>query len=171
MGDEIVDSFTRLLAPILAFTADEIWESLPGKREASVHIAEFPKAEANSDDAQLLATWERLLTVRSAIQKALEEKRNEKIIGASLEAKVTLRAGGEVFDLLERYEDQLPAIFIVSQVTLQKSDAEGLQVEVGHAEGKKCERCWNWSLTVGADERFPTIDARCVRQIQEGWRQ
>ncbi|HJZ67262.1 MAG TPA: class I tRNA ligase family protein, partial [Blastocatellia bacterium] len=166
---EIVDGFTRLLAPVLAFTADEIWESLPGKREASVHIAEFPDAPANNDDAPLLATWERLLTVRSAVQKALEEKRNEKLIGASLEAKVTLRAGGELFDLLERYEDQLPAIFIVSQVALQRSDAEGLQVQVEHAEGKKCERCWNWSLTVGSDERFPTIDARCVRQIEQGW--
>ena len=116
----------------------------------------------------MLATWERLLEVRSAVQKALEEKRNEKIIGASLEAKVTLRAGGETYELLERYEDQLPAILIVSQVELERVEGDHLRVDVEHAAGKKCERCWNWSETVGADERFP-LDARCIRQIEEGW--
>jgi len=158
-----------LLAPILPFTADEIWESLPGKREASVHLAEFPNVDAKVGDAELLSTWERLLEVRSTVQKALEEKRNDKLIGASLEAKVTLRAGGELFTLLERYHDQLSAILIVSQVSFQRLETGDLQVEVQHADGKKCERCWNWSDTVGQDERFPTVDARCVRQIEEGW--
>ncbi|HSB12067.1 MAG TPA: isoleucine--tRNA ligase [Blastocatellia bacterium] len=168
---DIVDCFTRLLAPILVFTADEIWESLPGSREASVHLAEFPKAEAKQSDAELLATWARLLEIRSIVQKALEEKRNQKLIGASVEANVTVRAGGDTYDLLRRYEDQLASIFIVSRVELQRLDGDGSQVEVdvAHAAGKKCERCWNWSETVGQDERFPTLDARCVRQIEEGW--
>ncbi|MFY9572876.1 MAG: isoleucine--tRNA ligase [Blastocatellia bacterium] len=166
---EIVDCFTRLLAPILVFTADEIWENLPGKREASVHMAEFPETEPRDRDADLLATWESLFEIRSVVQKALEEKRNEKIIGASLEAKVILRVGGETYKLLERYEDHLPAIFIVSQVQLQSGEGESLTVEVQHADGKKCERCWNWSETVGQDSRFPMLDARCVRQIDEGW--
>ncbi len=166
---EIVDRFARLLAPVLAFTADEIWENLPGKREPSVHLAEFPDAEAREGDAELLARWERLYTVRSVVQKALEEKRNEKVIGASLEAKVTLTASGETFDLLAAYEDQLPAIFIVSAVSLNRADSGELQVEVEHADGAKCERCWNWSETVGKDARYPTLDARCVRQIEEGW--
>lgn len=166
---QIVDTLARLLAPILAFTADEIWESLPGKHEASVHLAEFPNQDSEKDDGELLSTWERLFEVRSTVQKALEEKRNEKLIGASLEAKVTLRAGAELFDLLDRYRDQLPAIFIVSQVSLERSDTGELQVEVQHADGKKCERCWNWSDTLGQDPRFPTLDARCVRQIEEGW--
>src|SRR5436853_5922746 len=104
---QIVDAFTRLLAPVLAFTADEIWENLPGKREASVHLAEFADAEARAGDAELLARWNQLFDVRSAVQKALEEKRNEKVIGASLEAHVTLRASGETLDLLAAYEDQL----------------------------------------------------------------
>jgi isoleucyl-tRNA synthetase len=167
---QIVDTFARLLAPILAFTADEIWESLPGKREASVHLAEFATVDAADADSELLSTWDRLLEVRSTVQKALEEKRNDKLIGASLEAKVTLRAGAELFSLLERYQDQLPAIFIVSQVNLQRSETGDLHVEVQHADGQKCERCWNWSESVGKDERFPTIDARCVRQIEEGWK-
>jgi len=166
---DIVDCFSRLLAPILVFTADEIWESLPGKREASVHIAEFPQPEAAGADADLLLTWERLFEVRSAVQKALEEKRNDKLIGASLEAKVALAAGGDTYELLARYEEQLASIFIVSQVTLRRSDRDELKVDVEHADGLKCERCWNWSSSVGADDRFPTIDARCVRQIEEGW--
>jgi isoleucyl-tRNA synthetase len=166
---EIVDSFARLLAPVLAFTADEIWESLPGARAASVHMAEFPEVKDRPDDKDLLARWERLFDVRSAVQKVLEEKRNEKLIGASLEARVRITAGRETLDLLREYEDQLPTIFIVSRVELQESGSDELQIEVEHAAGAKCERCWNWSETVGADPRYPTLDARCVRQIEEGW--
>src|SRR6185295_1211688 len=147
---DIVDCFSRLLAPILVFTADEIWESLPGKREASVHISEFPQPQAAGADADLLLIWERLFEVRSAVQKALEEKRNDKIIGASLEAKVTLAAGGDTYELLARYEEQLASLFIVSQVTLRRSDRDELKVDVEHADGLKCERCWNWSSSVGA---------------------
>ncbi|HET9530006.1 MAG TPA: isoleucine--tRNA ligase, partial [Blastocatellia bacterium] len=108
---EIVSQLARLLAPFLAFTADEIWEHIPGGREASVHIAEFPKAEAETGDEQLLATWGRLFDVRSTVQKSLEEKRNQKVIGASVEALVKLKAGGEVYDLLAAYQDQMPAVF------------------------------------------------------------
>src|SRR5581483_505248 len=89
---KIVDAFTRLLAPVLPFTADEIWENLPGEREASVHMAEFAEACAHDGDAELLARWSKLFEARSLVQKALEEKRNEKVIGASLEAHVRLRA-------------------------------------------------------------------------------
>jgi isoleucyl-tRNA synthetase len=166
---QIVDAFTRLLAPVLAFTADEIWENLPGKREASVHLAEFADAEARAGDAELLARWNQLFEVRSAVQKALEEKRNEKVIGASLEAHVTLRASGETLDLLAAYEDQLADIFIVSAVTLEGKESGDAEVTVAHAEGAKCERCWHWNNMVGADARFPTVDARCVRQLEEGW--
>jgi isoleucyl-tRNA synthetase len=99
----------------------------------------------------------------------LEEKRNEKLIGASLEASVRIAARGDALDLLKQYEDQLTTILIVSKVELQESTSGELQIEVGHAPGAKCERCWNWSETVGSDERYPTLDARCVRQIEEGW--
>jgi isoleucyl-tRNA synthetase len=113
--------------------------------------------------------WERLLEVRSAVQKALEEKRNEKLIGASVEAKVTLHAGGEIYGILERYKGQLPSIFIVSEVELRHAESADLRVEVAHASGTKCERCWNWSETVGQDSRYPTLDARCIQQVEEGW--
>ncbi|MBI3649494.1 MAG: isoleucine--tRNA ligase [Acidobacteria bacterium] len=166
---EIVDKFARLLAPILVFTADEIWENLPGQREASVHIAEFPNTEARPDEAELLARWEKLFDIRSTAQKALEEKRHEKVIGSSLEAKVTIQAGGEALRLLKQYEEQLAALLIVSEVVLQEAAGDTLEVEVEHAAGAKCERCWNWSVTVGAEARYPTLDARCVQQVEAGW--
>jgi len=169
----IVDAFTRLLAPILCFTADEIWEALPGEREASVHLAEFPDGTAREGDGELLKRWDEremgILFVRSEVQRALELKRNEKTIGASLEARVRLSVGGPRYALLNECRDQLPAIFIVSEVKLVESAAGDMAIEVEHASGAKCERCWNWSETVGQDARFPTIDARCVRQIEEGW--
>jgi isoleucyl-tRNA synthetase len=166
---EIVDRFARLLAPVLAFTADEVWENLPGERVPSVHIAEFPEAAASDADKELLAVWQRLFDVRADVQKALEEKRNEKMIGASLEATVKLVTGGAQFDLLKRYEEDLPSLLIVSGVALEQGEGEGLRVEVARAPGQKCERCWNWSKTVGRDVRFPTLDERCVRQVEEGW--
>ena len=165
----IVDAFARLLAPVLAFTADEIWEALPGRRQPSVHLAVFADAEAQEGDAELLARWDRLFQVRAAVQKALEEKRAEKTIGASLEGSVRLLAGPEAFGLLSAYQDQLADLFIVSEVTLEQKEDGEVEVNVRHADGAKCERCWHWSDTVGSDARWPTIDARCVRQIEEGW--
>jgi isoleucyl-tRNA synthetase len=166
---EIVEKISRLLAPILVFTADEIWENIPGIQTASVHLAEFPQLERRESNSDLLATWNRLLGVRSQVQRALEEKRNEKVIGASVEAAVTLISSGDTYQLLERYAEQLPAIFIVSKVELREAAGVELRVEVEHASGTKCERCWNWSETVGQDERYPTLDARCVLQVEEGW--
>ncbi len=165
----IVDTLARLLAPVLAFTADEIWENIPGARETSVHIAEFPKLEERASDKELLALWARLIEVRSTVQKSLEDKRNEKVIGASLEAKVILRASGETYDLLERYADRLPSLFIVSQVELERAESDTIEIAVERAAGTKCERCWNYSDTVGKDPRYPTLDERCIRQIEEGW--
>jgi isoleucyl-tRNA synthetase len=164
---EIADKLARLLAPILSFTADEVWENLPGRREPSVHLALFPEPEP--EDEQLLARWEKLFQVRSHVQRALERERERKLIGASLEARVRIRARDETHDLLEEYRDQLASIFIVSEVELERSASEELTVEIERARGRKCERCWNWSETVGRDPRYPTLDARCIAQLEEGW--
>jgi isoleucyl-tRNA synthetase len=170
---QIVDTFTRLLAPILCFTADEIWEALPGTREVSVHLAEFPDGEAHEGDEALVKRWDDremgILFVRSEVQRSLEQKRNEKVIGASLEAKVTLSVGRDHYELLKECEDQLSAIFIVSQVELRENVKGGIEITVEHASGPKCERCWNWSETVGRDARVPEVDERCIRQLEEGW--
>jgi isoleucyl-tRNA synthetase len=135
-------------------------------------LAEFSDGERREGDAELLERWNErdkgILYVRSVVQQQLEVARSQKIIGASLEAKVTLLLGPDQYPLFKRIEDMLPSIFIVSQVDLLE-ESSGLAVRVEHAAGAKCERCWNWSETVGQDKKYPTIDARCVRQIEEGW--
>lgn len=165
---EIAEMLATLLAPILAFTADEVWEHLPGKRGASAHMEEFSIIKAGESDDEILRSWSRLLDIRAEVQKALEQKREERVIGASLEAKIKLSASGETFRLLRQYLGQLPSLFIVSQVELSEG-ADRLTIDVAHADGAKCERCWNWSVTVGTDRRFPTLDQRCIEQVEEGW--
>jgi isoleucyl-tRNA synthetase len=108
-----------------------------------------------------------VLEVRDHVLKALEEKRAEKLIGASLEAKVTLTAGGELYDFLMSFGEQLRTVFIVSQVEVLKGDGAGLTIAVTRADGRKCERCWNYSTTVGESARYPTVCARCVTVLEE----
>jgi isoleucyl-tRNA synthetase len=162
-----------LLAPILVFTADEIWENLPGKHEASVHLAEFTEAVAREGDRELLNEWDDLfvgsLGARALVQQELERKRANKIIGSSLDAKVTIEAEGDQLMLLKKYEKELSSIFIVSAVMLKETEIPSLGVLVEQADGKKCERCWHWSETVGKDPRVPEVDERCIRQLEKGW--
>lgn len=161
---EIAEKLTRLMAPILVFTADEAWENLPGTRPASVHIAEFPAA-AGRQDSELLARWEKIFDIRDEVLKTLEDARNEKLIGSSLEAKVVLSAPAESFALLKQYEADLRYIFIVSQVELSEGDS--LKVAVEKADGEKCERCWNYSTRVGDAAKYPTACERCVEALNE----
>ncbi len=176
---KIADALARLLAPILVFTADEIWENLPQttdakERPASVHLAEFPPMNSETD-TELLHNWGRLFGIRDLVLLKLEEARNQKVIGGSLEAHVVLIALDEHYDFLKRYEDDLRYIFIVSQVSLtQVHTAVGtskspvsVSVQVKHAEGEKCERCWNYSTRVGESERYPTVCERCVTALTE----
>jgi isoleucyl-tRNA synthetase len=159
----ITDSLCRLLSPILVFTSDEAWENLPGQTIPSVHIAEFAKAE--TADAALLSGWERVFAIRDEVLKALEEARNAKQIGSSLEAKVLLTADAETTRFLLDYFEQLRYIFIVSQVEVHEGDA--LKVQILNADGKKCERCWNYSVRVGEFEKYPTVCERCAAALNE----
>ncbi|HVG39457.1 MAG TPA: isoleucine--tRNA ligase, partial [Pyrinomonadaceae bacterium] len=138
---KIGDALARLLAPILVFTADEIWENLPrtgGEEFASVHLTEFPKASGH--DAALLERWAKLFEVRDAVLRALEDARNEKLIGGSLEASVSLTASGEMYQLLRQYADQLRYLFIVSRVEVNEESAGGaLRVTIERAPGERCE--------------------------------
>ena len=159
----IADALARTLSPILVFTADEIWENLPDRKEPSVHIAEFPVAsEARHED--LLETWDRLFAIRDVVLRKLEEARVAKQIGSSLEAKVTVIDNGETLELLRKYENDLRYIFIVSQVELVEGSPS---ITVSRAEGEKCERCWNYSTHVGESERYPTVCERCVAALAE----
>ncbi|HQU86565.1 MAG TPA: class I tRNA ligase family protein, partial [Pyrinomonadaceae bacterium] len=161
---QITDTLCRLLAPVLVFTSDEAFENLPHQKIASVHLTDFPKV-AGVKDEKLLADWEKLFAIRDEVLKKLEEARNEKLIGAGLEAKVVLTADKETTRFLMPYYEDLRYIFIVSQVEVHEGDA--LSVEIQKASGEKCERCWNYSVRVGEFEEFPTVCERCFEALNE----
>jgi isoleucyl-tRNA synthetase len=160
----IADTLSRLLAPILVFTADEAWENLPGQTVDSVHIAEFP-AVSDADNSGLMANWDRLFSIRDEVLKALENARNDKRIGSSLEAKVILTTDAATTRFLIDYFDQLRYIFIVSQVEVREGADFG--VEIVKADGQKCERCWNYSIHVGEFSDHTTVCERCHYALKE----
>ena len=177
---KITSALVRLETPILVFTAEEIWKYLPkaAAEVESVHMALFPEEkELRTGLAGNKANaWELLGRVRGEVLKALEVARNEKkLINSGLEAKVLLNADLETKAKLKHYLAQLPGLFIVSQVELMnagagdyKSEAvPGLEVTVQRADGKKCDRCWNYSTHVGENTRYPTICERCTEAIEE----
>ncbi len=166
----IADTLARMLAPLLVFTADEIWENLPQENERPefVHLALFPEATGAVDE-ELVSNWKRLFEIREDVLQTLEEARVSKVIGSSLEARVEIAATGASYDLLLRYRDELRYIFIVSQLDVVKSDegADGFVVKVLSAEGQKCDRCWNFSTRVGESSRYPNVCERCVAALEE----
>jgi isoleucyl-tRNA synthetase len=176
---ECLLALVKLLAPILAFTAEEIWGYLPAasREESSVHLTEFPHVHDAYVDEALAARWERLLEVRGEILKALEQARNSKLIGTSLEARVDLYVPvGEWRELLDAYADTFPTICIISAFDLHPSEAAsaeamasdvipGLKVQVQRAPGLKCVRCWHWREDVGQHPEHPTLCGRCVARI------
>ena len=161
----IVDGLARLLAPILPVTADELWRHLPGTREDSVHLADFPRDVGRFADAELSRRWEQLIAVREDVNRVLETARQAKAFGTSLGARVSLTAGGDVARLLQRYEADLPMLFIVSQVSLDPSGPDGVSVSVARAEGEKCERCWRVLPSLAGDPEAPGLCSRCVSAL------
>jgi isoleucyl-tRNA synthetase len=167
-------ALVRLLAPILSFTCEEAWRHTKfGTQEwESVHMAYFPKAgelsEGITDEQRNEASgWDRLVPVRDQVLKALDTAREDKLIGGSLEAAVTLRARGDLYSLLERFAGDLPTWFIVSQVELQPGSSDTLEITVERARGDKCERCWKYTLDVGSSEDFPTVCGSCAAVLRE----
>ncbi len=164
----ILDTMTKLFAPILCFTCDEIWQDMPHRDEEdgrNVVLNEMnrPFADYALDEAAM-AKWDRIIAVRNAVNGALESARNEKKIGKSLEAKVTVAVTDpEDAFLFEMKEEDLADLFIVSQVTLTK---EGSGVAVANAEGEKCERCWKHHPLVGSHKTHPTLCPRCASVIE-----
>jgi isoleucyl-tRNA synthetase len=169
----ILDALTRMMAPVLSFTAEEIWGFLPGEREVSVHLAEFPNFAASLIDVALEEKYEQLLTVRGDIAKVLEQARSEKTIGHSLDARVELAADGDLGLLLKSEADQLAQLLIVSQVEVSDSLPEGsageslpgLRIRVRKADGEKCSRCWNYATTIGESDTHPEICHRCLQAL------
>jgi isoleucyl-tRNA synthetase len=167
----ILDTLTRLMAPVLSFTADEIWGYLPGERAASVHLDRFPLLDAALLDPALEARFDQLLAVRGEVSKLLEQARTAKLIGSGLEARVLLGAEtGPLRDLLQAESNELATLFIVSQAELVVSLGDGvrsetlpgLTIRVERAAGEKCPRCWNYSTAIGASPAHPEICPRCT---------
>ena len=171
----ILRDMTLVFAPILAFTCEEIWANLPKSSDHNPEACvfnEMPKGKAGDETAEFMAKWERIRKIRDDVNKALENARNQKTIGKSLEAQVTLKTDGELYDFLKENEAVLEPVFIVSKVVLEQgaaaqttAETEGLEVTVSKAHGEKCERCWAYSDTVGKDEKHPTLCARCAAII------
>ena len=176
---KIGEGLARLLAPIMAFTCDEVWHFLPavaGKAE-SVHLTKFPthadflghsvaqEGKAEQDD------WTALLQVREEVLKALETERANKLIGGPLEAQVKVSAPDPLYSVLKRHEGDLRYLWIVSQTDLEKAPSanggSGIGVHVSKADGFKCERCWNYSTHVGEDATHPTVCERCSAALKE----
>ncbi len=170
----ILDTLTRLIAPILSFTADEIWQFMPhcaSHDKRNVLFNEIPAANGNID-AEFMARWDKIHLIREDVKKALENARNAKVIGSSLDAKVTLYATGEYYDFANSLGELLKTVLIVSEVELVNQNGgecfgtEGLGVSVAHADGEKCERCWGFSNTVGQCAEHPTLCARCSQILK-----
>jgi isoleucyl-tRNA synthetase len=170
-----------LAAPVLCFTAEEIWqelESLSGREawaEETVHARTFPAPLAIAEDRALLERWERLMQLREEVNKALEIARGDKRIGSSLAARVVVEATQPDAEFLRSFGDELRFLFIsaevvfgeVGEAAFRSESVPGLAVEIHPARGSKCGRCWNWESDVGNDEEWPEICARCARSVRE----
>ena len=172
----ILDAVVRLMAPILPFTAEEVWAHMPDVtgRPESVHLHAMPDADPAWKNDALARQWRQLIMVRGEVTKALEASRAKKEIGHPLDAKVTIGASGDLLAVLQAHEADLHTYFIVSQIELAKApfeagflskEIDGLAIDVSTAPGEKCERCWVHDLTVGTIADAPTICSRCKSQI------
>ncbi len=170
----IVSAMTRLMAPLLAFTAEEIWQAMPHKasdKKESIFLNEMPVFDEALTFEDLTARFDALFALRENVMKALELARAEKRIGKSLDAKVTVYApDAAAFETLKAFEAELPTLFIVSQVALENTAApadavieEGaaIAVKVDAAEGEKCDRCWNYTTAGFHDGEDGCLCPRC----------
>jgi isoleucyl-tRNA synthetase len=165
----ITEALVRLVAPILTFTADEVWEYLPAVegREASVHLAQFPNPEDvfSEDPTKLLEEWKQLFVVRDAALVLLENERQAKLIGKGLEAQLKITAPGKLFDLLKRHFAGLKEILNVSEVQIFEGTSS--EMAVLPASGHKCARCWNFMPEVSAYGIWENVCTRCQSALKE----
>ena len=172
----ILSAIARLIAPIMSFTADEIWKYMPHSASdnvESIFLNDMPTKSGIDISDDFKKKWELIYNLREDAKKALEIKRADKVIGASLEAKLTIFADNSVFEEIVAHKDELSSIFIVSAVEVVnggegefKGDFEAVSFKVEKATGEKCERCWVYSETVGKDSNHPTLCSRCLKVIE-----
>lgn len=164
----ILNAMTRMIAPIIAYTSDEIWKYMPhSASENAEHVIfnEMPEKVDITIDDDFMAFWDEIHELRDDVKKSLESFIKDKTIKSSLEAKVKLAAGGAKLDFLKEAENELAAAFIVSEVEISDNNAE-LEITIEKAEGEKCERCWSISKTVGQNAEHPTICSRCCENLK-----
>ncbi len=177
---EILTTLVRLVAPVLCFTSEEVWQALPNKeeREWSVHMSDMPKVNEAYLDKALDEKWKKRLAVRSVAMKALEEARQAKVIGHPLDAEVTVYADGEAYDIVKAMEKELADFLLVSQTHIVSGTATAPENAASNEEGTvkasvavctlaKCERCWKRSADVDADPKHPGVCARCAHVLTE----
>lgn len=177
---EILTTLVRLVAPVLCFTSEEVWQALPSKeeREWSVHMSDMPKVNEAYLDKALDEKWKKRLAVRSVAMKALEEARQAKVIGHPLDAEVTVYADGEAYDIVKAMEKELADFLLVSQTHIVSGTAAAPENAASNEEGTvkasvavctlaKCERCWKRSADVDADPKHPGVCARCAHVLTE----
>ena len=174
----IVDAVARLMAPILSFTAEEIWQHMPGAgdKPGSIHLVSMPEIDEKWQNVDVEDRWDLLVLVRGEVTKALEEARAKKRIGHSLDGMVSLCAEGDIMEDLRPYEKDLHTLFIISAASLVEKDQitdeysatgiEGLWIKVGPAAGEKCHRCWVHDSSVGTDPETPEVCHRCKQALE-----
>ena len=168
----ILDALVKIVAPMICFTAEEIWKYMPhtkNEQVESVMLSDWPEVVAEYDNKELEQKWNHILELKELVAKELEVARAEKVIGHSLNAKVTLFANDKEYEFLKENKELLTTIFIVSALEIKENERKdenkiGVKVEV--AEGEKCERCWKYSTEVGKDAEHPTLCHRCAEAIK-----
>ena len=174
---EILKALANLMAPILSFTAEEVWKYIPASpdKSESIHLTPFPEPRSEYLDESLNERWERIWEIRALVTKALEEARKQRVVGLSLDAQVHLHLPEKTYAFLQPYQADLKSIFIVSSVVLHLAasgtaskgeDGKEMRVEIFRADGEKCERCWNYDVGVGRHQEHRTLCPRCVEAIQ-----
>ena len=168
----ILSSLIRVVAPVLSFTAEEAWSHMPDESGESVHLASWPVLDNIKDSKELSLKYKKLFEVREKVLLALEEKRKTKEIGSPLEARVILKTNDKaLYKFLKPLLNELPSIFIVSQVEVEMAGAglkdKDYSVDVNKAEGAKCQRCWNYNTDVGRNKEFNGLCARCAGVIRK----
>jgi isoleucyl-tRNA synthetase len=176
---ELVSSLVRILTPILAFTAEEIWRYIPKQTDdpVSVQLSDLPAVKTEYINEELEKKWERILKIRDEISKALETARKNKVIGHSLDAHVKVFASRELAGFLQPLAGELATILIVSKAEIvfdnqvsagifTSEDVPGLGVGVAQAKGDKCERCWTYSEEVGKDGEHPAVCSHCLEVVK-----
>lgn len=171
---EIMTALTLMLAPVLVFTAEEVYTYFPesARKFKTIHALDWPIYNQDAVDLELEKKWRELLEIKEKVNNTLEKSRAAGTIGHSLDAHCTLKTSSkEIYDLLDSQKKMLERFFIVSQVILEKSDQteaeDGLEILVEHAKGEKCQRCWNYDEDTGSNEKYPDTCPRCASILEE----